>query len=80
MDSVIGLISDFGILHLQWGQFLMIVIGMILLYLAIVKGFEPLLLVPIGLGGILSNLPDANLAINAVDAAIHAGKADVMHA
>ncbi|MGG5573160.1 sodium ion-translocating decarboxylase subunit beta [Vibrio diazotrophicus] len=80
MDSVIGLISDFGILHLQWGQFLMIVIGMILLYLAIVKGFEPLLLVPIGLGGILSNLPDANLAINAVDAAIHAGKADVMQA
>ncbi|WP_451923653.1 sodium ion-translocating decarboxylase subunit beta [Vibrio plantisponsor] len=58
----------------------MIVIGMILLYLAIVKGFEPLLLVPIGLGGILSNLPDANLAINAVDAAIHAGKADVMQA
>ncbi|NIY92334.1 sodium ion-translocating decarboxylase subunit beta, partial [Vibrio diazotrophicus] len=54
--------------------------GMILLYLAIVKGFEPLLLVPIGLGGILSNLPDANLAINAVDAAIHAGKADVMQA
>ncbi|MEI8656634.1 sodium ion-translocating decarboxylase subunit beta [Vibrio sp. Hal054] len=80
MDSVIGLISDFGILHLQWGQFLMIVIGMILLYLAIVKGFEPLLLVPIGLGGILSNLPDANLAINAVDTAIHAGKADVMQA
>ncbi|MBD0785398.1 sodium ion-translocating decarboxylase subunit beta [Vibrio sp. Y2-5] len=80
MDSVIGLISDFGILHLQWGQFLMIIIGMILLYLAIVKGFEPLLLVPIGLGGILSNLPDANLAINAVDAAIHAGKADVMQA
>lgn len=80
MDSVIGLISDFGILHLQWSQFLMIVIGMILLYLAIVKGFEPLLLVPIGLGGILSNLPDANLAINAVDAAIHAGKADVMQA
>lgn len=80
MDSVIGLFSDFGILHLQWGQFLMIVIGMILLYLAIVKGFEPLLLVPIGLGGILSNLPDANLAINAVDAAIHVGKADVMQA
>ncbi|WP_165311636.1 sodium ion-translocating decarboxylase subunit beta [Vibrio ziniensis] len=80
MDSVIGLISDFGILHLQWGQFLMIIIGMLLLYLAIVKGFEPLLLVPIGLGGILSNLPDANLAINAVDAAIHAGKAEVMQA
>ncbi len=78
MDSVLGLINDFGFLNLQWGQFLMIIIGMVLLYLAIVKGFEPLLLVPIGLGGILSNLPEANLAINAVDAAIYAGKADVM--
>ncbi|PJC87332.1 oxaloacetate decarboxylase subunit beta [Vibrio sp. HA2012] len=78
MDSVLGLINDFGILHMQWGQAVMIVVGMVLLYLAIVKGFEPLLLVPIGLGGILSNLPEANLAISAVDAAIHAGKADVM--
>ena len=78
MDSVFGLINDFGILHMQWGQAVMILVGMLLLYLAIVKGFEPLLLVPIGLGGILSNLPEANLAINAVDAAIHAGKADVM--
>ena len=46
--------------------------------ITIAKGFEPLLLVPIGLGGILSNLPDANLAVNAIDAAIHAGKVDVM--
>jgi oxaloacetate decarboxylase beta subunit len=78
MDNVLGLINDFGILHLQGGQAIMILVGMVLLYLAIVKGFEPLLLVPIGLGGILSNLPEANLAISAVDAAIHAAKPDVM--
>ncbi|WCE31379.1 sodium ion-translocating decarboxylase subunit beta [Vibrio sp. SCSIO 43137] len=80
MESALALINDFGFLHLQWGQAIMILVGMVLLYLAIVKQFEPLLLVPIGLGGILSNLPDANLAVNAVEAAILAGKADVMQA
>lgn len=80
MESALALINDFGFLHLQWGQAIMILVGMVLLYLAIVKQFEPLLLVPIGLGGILSNLPDANLAVNAIEAAIHAGQADVMQA
>lgn len=77
MDSVIALIKDFGFLHLQLGQAAMILIGLILLYLAIVKKFEPLLLVPIGLGGILANLPDANLAVSGVEAAIYSGKAEV---
>lgn len=80
MESALALINDFGFLHLQWGQAIMILVGMVLLYLAIVKQFEPLLLVPIGLGGILSNLPDANLAVNAIEAAILAGKTDVMQA
>ncbi len=39
------------------GQFLMIFVCLVLIYLAIVKGFEPLLLLPIGLGGLLANLP-----------------------
>ncbi|MGL6314231.1 sodium ion-translocating decarboxylase subunit beta [Vibrio sp. WXL103] len=78
MDSVLALIKDFGFLHLELGQAIMILVGMGLLYLAIVKQFEPLLLVPIGLGGILANLPDANLAVSAVEAAIHAGKGEVM--
>ncbi|WP_159652610.1 sodium ion-translocating decarboxylase subunit beta [Vibrio atypicus] len=80
MDSVIALIKDFGFLHLQFGQAAMILIGLVLLYLAIVKKFEPLLLVPIGLGGILANLPDANLAVSAVEAAIYGGKAEVYEA
>lgn len=78
MDSVLALIQDFGFLHLELGQGVMILVGMGLLYLAIVKQFEPLLLVPIGLGGILANLPDANLAVSAVEAAIHAGKGEVI--
>ncbi len=44
------------------GQFVMILVGCLLIYLAIVKGFEPLLLLPIGFGGILANIPLAGIA------------------
>ncbi|MDD3424595.1 sodium ion-translocating decarboxylase subunit beta [Sphaerochaeta sp.] len=47
-----GMVEGFGI-----GNLVMILIGFVLLYLAIKKGFEPLLLVPIGFGCILSNIP-----------------------
>ncbi|MBN2340657.1 MAG: sodium ion-translocating decarboxylase subunit beta [Deltaproteobacteria bacterium] len=39
------------------GQLVMIMVGLLLIYLAIAKGFEPLLLLPIGFGGILANIP-----------------------
>lgn len=78
MDSVISLILNFGILNITWGQAVMIVIGLVLLYLAIVKKFEPLLLVPIGFGGILSNLPEAGLAMSAIENAIHAADPSVL--
>lgn len=45
-----------------WGSLVMIGIGCLLLFLAIRKGFEPLLLVPIGMGCILSNIPFAGIA------------------
>jgi len=45
-----------------WGNVLMIIIGFVLLYLAIAKGFEPLLLVTIGFGCILANIPFAYIA------------------
>jgi len=44
------------------GRLVMMLVGGVLLYLAIVKQFEPLLLVPIGFGGILANIPLAGLA------------------
>jgi len=44
------------------GQAIMMVICLGLIYLAIVKGFEPLLLLPIGFGGLLANMPYANVA------------------
>jgi carboxybiotin decarboxylase len=50
-----------GITNLGWGQVLMILVGSLLLYLGISKGYEPLLLVPIGFGAILVNIPLAGL-------------------
>lgn len=52
-----------GIYQMAPGQGVMIGIGLLLLYLAIVKKFEPLLLLPIGFGGILANIPGADLAV-----------------
>ena len=45
-----------------WGCAIMILVGFVLLYLAIKKGFEPLLLIPIAMGCILSNIPNAFIA------------------
>jgi sodium ion-translocating decarboxylase beta subunit len=51
-----------GVANFGLGEILMILVGALLLYLAIRKRFEPLLLVPIGFGAILSNVPIANIA------------------
>jgi len=50
-----------GVSHLTLGHFVMLVIGGLLLYLGIRHGFEPLLLVPIGFGALLVNIPLAGL-------------------
>lgn len=44
------------------GQAVMILVGLLLIYLAIARGFEPLLLLPIGFGAILTNIPAAGIA------------------
>jgi oxaloacetate decarboxylase beta subunit len=45
-----------------WGRFIMILVAFLLFYLAIAKNFEPLLLLPIGFGGLLANIPIAEIA------------------
>ena len=52
MDQFYSLWMSSGIMQMQAGQLIMMVVGLVLLYLAIGKGFEPLLLVPIGFGTI----------------------------
>ncbi len=51
-----------GLYQLTLGRFVMICVGLGLLYLGIVKRFEPLLLVTIGFGGVLSNIPGVEIA------------------
>ena len=46
-----------GILALTWQQIVMFAVGITLIWLAIKKGFEPALLLPMGFGAILVNLP-----------------------
>jgi len=62
MEQLLHLWHNTGLYQMTAGQGFMILIGMLLLYLAINKNFEPLLLVPIGFGGVLANIPGAGLA------------------
>ena len=57
MREISELWSTSGIAQLEAGQLIMMVIALFLLFLAIKKGFEPLLLVPIGFGTLLVNIP-----------------------
>ena len=62
-----SLLSSFGFFYITQGQVIMLFVGLILLYLAINKKFEPLLLVPIGFGTILSNIPEIGLAYSGLE-------------
>ena len=73
MEQLTQLWLDTGLSQMQAGQALMILIGLGLLALAIRKGFEPLLLVPIGFGGILANIPGADLAVSATEQLLGSG-------
>ena len=62
--TVAGLVNDSGIYDIikgNWKSAVMILISFVLLYLAIVKQFEPLLLMPIAFGMLLTNLPLAGI-------------------
>lgn len=61
MDSIQTLIDSTGLVHFTLGQIIMMLVGVVLLFLAIAKGFEPLLLLPIGFGAILTNIPLAGM-------------------
>lgn len=62
MDIAIELLSQSGFANLTGGNLVMFLIAGTLIYLAITKGYEPLLLIPIAFGAILANLPLANMA------------------
>jgi oxaloacetate decarboxylase beta subunit len=61
MDILAKLLQQSGFAHLTWGNCVMFLVGGTLIYLAIAKKYEPLLLIPIGFGTILANLPLAEM-------------------
>lgn len=63
LDHLMNFVNQMGFWSLGAPQLLMFAIAGLLIYLAIVKGFEPLLLLPIAFGAILANLPNSNLLV-----------------
>lgn len=61
-SGVLQIWESTGLSNIGVGQLVMIVVGLLLIYLAIAKEFEPLLLLPIGFGGILANIPLAGIS------------------
>ena len=61
MEKVLEFFSSMGFMNLDWQQAVMLFVSFFLLYLAIKKQYEPLLLLPIAFGMMLTNLPNANL-------------------
>jgi oxaloacetate decarboxylase beta subunit len=61
VENLLKFVYGMGFWELTWGQVAMLCIASLLIYLAIQRGFEPLLLLPIGLGAFLANLPGNGL-------------------
>ena len=62
MEKLELLWQSTSLAHFELGQVIMMSVGALLLYLAIVKKFEPLLLLPIGFGAVLTNIPLAGFS------------------
>ncbi len=62
MGAFATLLHNSGFAGLTWQNVVMFAVGGVLIYLAIRKGYEPLLLIPIGFGAILANLPYAMMS------------------
>jgi carboxybiotin decarboxylase len=59
---MMDMVNQTGVMHLWYGNLVMMAVGAVMIYLAIVKKYEPLLLIGIGFACIVSNAPGAGLA------------------
>lgn len=76
IETMGNLIHQTAFFNLTWGNFAMILVACVFLYLAIAKGFEPLLLLPIAFGMLLVNMfPDIMLSLEEADG----GAAGLLH-
>jgi oxaloacetate decarboxylase beta subunit len=69
--SLFDFFSTLGIFSISIGQTIMLLVGLLLLYLAINKKFEPLLLLPIGFGALLTNIPEIGLSMSPIEKLIY---------
>ena len=60
LESINQFVSFTAFAHLTIGHIIMILVGLIFIYLAIAKDYEPMLLVPIGFGILVGNIPFAD--------------------
>ncbi len=72
-ETFLDFIASSGFGQLNWGSLVMIGVGILFIFLAIRKGFEPLLLVPIGFGMLIGNIPYDFQSLNL---GVHDGPAD----
>ncbi len=70
--NLLEFFSTLGIFNISSGQAIMIVVGLLLIYLAISKKFEPLLLLPIGFGSLLTNIPEIGLSMSPIERMLYA--------
>lgn len=63
-DDLVAFFKSMGFMRMTWQQGLMLLVSFLLLYLAIKKQYEPLLLLPIAFGMLLTNLPGAGMFHN----------------
>ncbi|MGN0691594.1 MAG: sodium ion-translocating decarboxylase subunit beta, partial [Oscillospiraceae bacterium] len=61
LETLAALAKESGLANLTWQQGVMILISFVFMYLAIKKQFEPLLLLPIAFGMLLTNLPNSGM-------------------
>ncbi len=62
LERLLAVVS--GLSGLTWANVLMMAVGGLLIYLAIAKEYEPVLLIPIGTGAILANIPGAGMGLD----------------
>ena len=74
--NLIEFFSTLGIFSITIGQSIMILVGLLLIYLAINKKFEPLLLLPIGFGALLTNIPEIGLSMSPIEKLIYVNNPD----
>jgi len=78
METLLKFWHDTGLYAIEPGQIAMMLVAFGMLFLAIKKGFEPLLLLPIAVGTLMVNIPSAGLGWSAAEWAIRTGGADVI--